>query len=272
MNLRFRGVRGSLPTPQADRLRYGGNTTCLEISSSAIDEPVLIDCGSGARDLGIELMARNRSLRIHVLLTHFHWDHIQGIPYFAPLFAGGMEVVFYACLPLAEIRGSLELQMGSPFFPLPLSEVDAKVEFREIEHGQSFQAGGIDVSCFPLNHPQGGAGYRLESSAATLVHVCDHEHGNAEIDAAVRAAAQGASLLVMDAQYTPEEYVQKAGWGHSTYAHAAEVAHAAGVRRLALFHHDPVHNDVFLDAMEESARRLFAALQMAREGETIELV
>ena len=271
MYVKFRGVRGSLPTPQSNNLRYGGNTTCLEISSRAPDEPVLIDCGTGGRDLGIDLMARDRPLRIHILLTHFHWDHIQGIPYFAPLFDDGMEVVFYANRPVEETRRHLERQMGDPFFPLSLEQVRARAEFRQIERGRRFQVAGLDATCFPLNHPQGAVGYRLESHGAVLAHACDHEHGDLEIDAAVREAANGADLFVMDAQYTPEEYRVKAGWGHSTYAHAAEVATAAQVRRLALFHHDPLHDDSFLDAKLAAAQQLFSEAIMAREGESFDL-
>ena len=270
MNLRFWGVRGSIPTPEPDRLRYGGNTTCLEIGYPDDDEPVLIDCGSGIRAPGIELMRRPVS-RIHILLTHFHWDHIQGLPSFAPLFQAGMEIVFYANRPPDQVRRLLGVLMAEPFFPVPFAEIGSRVDFRQIECGKPFQAGPVKVEAFHLNHPQGAVGFRAESDGQILVHASDHEHGNPEIDAGLIRVAKNANLLVMDAQYTPEEYAKKAGWGHSSYAHAALAAESAGVGQLMLFHHDPNHNDEFLDGMLADAKQLFRSTAMAAEGEPMDI-
>lgn len=268
MNLTFRGVRGSLPTPQADRLRYGGNTTCLEIATPDAGQALLIDCGSGARELGDRLLGGDAHT-VHILFTHFHWDHIQGLPYFAPLFDPRFELVFWANRPEDEIRRSLALQMDNPFFPLPLLDVAARTEFRSIRCAAPFEAAGLRVEAFPLCHPQDAAGYRIEEDGAAIVHASDHECGQAAIDEGIRRAAQGARLLVMDAQYTPEEYAGKIGWGHSSFAHAAEIARDSGVERLALFHHDPAHDDNFLDAMLARAQELFPSALMAREGDTL---
>ncbi|MGA7887222.1 MAG: MBL fold metallo-hydrolase [Acidobacteriaceae bacterium] len=270
MNLRFWGVRGSIPTPQADRLRYGGNTSCLEIGGLDSREVFLIDGGSGIRVLG-EALAQRRVERVHILLTHFHWDHIQGLPYFPPLFRAETEIVFYADRSAREARRLLETQMADPFFPLPFEALPSRAEFHPVVCGQPFQAGPLTVEAFPLHHPQGAVGYRVEAQGSVLVHASDHEHGNPETDAGLVRAARGADLLVMDAQYTPEEYAGKVGWGHSSYAQATEAARAAGVRRLALFHHDPAHNDAFLDGMLAEAKRLFPGAEMAREGETLEI-
>lgn len=269
MELRFRGVRGSVPTPQADRLRYGGNTLCVEVASADPAEPVMIDCGTGARELGQELLQRRGVRRIHLLLTHFHWDHIQGMPYFAPLFEPEMELVVYAHRSEAETRRLLKTQMGDPYFPLPLGEMTARLQFRCVAPGRRFAAGGIDVECFPLHHPQGAAGYRLEQDGVVCIHACDHEGGHAAADAELRRTAREAHLLVMDAQYTPEEYATRRGWGHSTYAQAAEAAQAAGVGQLVLIHHDPGHDDAFLDGMLDGAREIFAPAEMARESESL---
>lgn len=271
MNLRYWGVRGSIPTPQADRLRYGGNTSCLEIGGVESGDVFIIDGGTGIRVLGEELAQRAPVRRVHILLTHFHWDHIQGIPYFPPLFRAETEIVFYANRPASQARSLLQAQMADPFFPLPFEAIPSRAEFREIGTGQPFQAGPLTVEAFLLHHPQGAVGFRVEMRGRVLVHASDHEHGNAEIDAGLVGAARGADLLVMDAQYTPEEYAGKVGWGHSSYAHAAQAAQQAGARRLALFHHDPAHNDAFLDGMLVAAQRLFAAAEMAREGETLEI-
>jgi len=271
MNLRFWGVRGSIPTPESDRLRYGGNTTCLEIGSPGEKEAVIIDCGSGIRALGDELMLRRVS-RIHILLSHFHWDHLQGLPSFAPLFQPGVEIVFYANRKADQVRSLLDILLADPFFPLPFAEVGSQTEFRHIESGKPFQAGSLTVQAFALFHPQGAVGFRLESDGQVLVHASDHEHGNPEIDAGLIRAAQNANLLSIDAQYTPEEYAGKVGWGHSSYAHAAQAARSAGVGRLLLFHHDPTHNDRFLDGMLADAKRLFDSTEMACEGKVLEIV
>jgi phosphoribosyl 1,2-cyclic phosphodiesterase len=267
MNLRFWGVRGSIPTPEPDRLRYGGNTTCLEIGAPGQDEAVLIDCGSGIRVPGAELMLRPVS-RIHILLTHFHWDHIQGLPSFGPLFQSGMEIIFYANRPPDQVRRLLGVLMTEPFFPVPFAEIGSSVDFRQIECGKPFQAGPVSVEAFHLNHPQGAVGFRAKADGQVMVHASDHEHGNPEIDAGIIRAAKNADLLVMDAQYTPEEYSRKAGWGHSSFAHAAEAAENAGVGRLMLFHHDPSHDDEFLDGMLADAKQLFPRTEMAAEGES----
>jgi len=271
MNLRFWGVRGSIPTPESDRLRYGGNTTCLEIGSPGEKEAVIIDCGSGIRALGDELMLRRVS-RIHILLSHFHWDHLQGLPSFAPLFQPGVEIVFYANRKADQVRSLLDILLADPFFPLPFAEVGSQTEFRHIESGKPFQAGSLTVQAFALFHPQGAVGFRLESDGQVLVHASDHEHGNPEIDAGLIRAAQNANLLSIDAQYTPEEYAGKVGWGHSSYAHAAQAARSAGVGRLLLFHHDPTHNDLFLDRMLADAKTLFDSAEMACEGKVLEIV
>jgi phosphoribosyl 1,2-cyclic phosphodiesterase len=265
MNLKFWGVRGSIPTPEADRMRYGGNTTCLEIGTPDSGEPVVIDCGSGIRALGDRFIDRSVK-RIHILLTHYHWDHIQGLPSFAPIFQPGVEVVFYTCRPPAVGSALFSVQMADPFFPVPFSELGSRIEFNQVECGKPFSIGSIKVEGFRLNHPQGATGYRLESEGHVLVHASDHECGVSEIDAGIIRAARGADVLVMDAQYTPAEYESKVGWGHSSYAHATDAAQAAGVRQLLLFHHDPIHDDNFLDQMLADAQKLFAATGMACEG------
>lgn len=270
MKVRFLGVRGSIPTPEPDRLRYGGNTTCLEIATPGSREPVIIDAGSGIRALGDQIMNRS-PLRIHLLLTHFHWDHIQGLPSFAPLFQSGAEIKIYTQRPTLEACLLLAAQMADPFFPVTFDELASQVEFKQVECGKQFAIGSLNIEPFLLNHPQGAVGYRLESEGRVAVHASDHEAGVAEIDAGLVRAARGANLLVMDAQYTPEEYPLKMGWGHSSYAHAADAAQAAGVKQLMLFHHDPAHSDDFLDRMLAEAQQCFGATGMASEGTEFEV-
>ncbi|HTV14953.1 MAG TPA: MBL fold metallo-hydrolase [Terracidiphilus sp.] len=271
MKLRFWGVRGSIPTPHVDRLRYGGNTTCLEIDAGHDEELVLIDCGSGLRALGEELTQRPKIRRVHILMTHFHWDHIQGLPYFPPLFHPDVDMVFYSSHPPDRVRGLLQVQMADPFFPVPFASIPSNAEFRHVEIGRPFSAGVFRADAFTLRHPQGCIGYRLNLDGRILVHASDHEHGDPGVDAGVVRTARNAEMLVMDAQYTPEEYLVKVGWGHSSIAHAAEVAHAADVARLVLFHHDPMHNDAFLDGMLDRARELYPSTDMACENTVFEV-
>jgi phosphoribosyl 1,2-cyclic phosphodiesterase len=271
MNLRFWGVRGSIPTPHADRLRYGGNTTCLEIDALSKEEVVVIDCGTGLRALGEDLAHRPRVRRVHILMTHFHWDHIQGLPYFPPLFQHDIDIVFYSTHPPDRVRGLLQVQMAEPFFPVPFASIPSNADFRQVQCGRPFSAGAFRVDAFPLHHPQGATGFRLDLDGRVLVHASDHEHGDARLDAGIVRVARNADILVMDAQYTPEEYAAKVGWGHSSIADAVQSAQAADVARLILFHHDPAHNDAFLDGMLARARHLFPSTDMACEGKLFEV-
>jgi phosphoribosyl 1,2-cyclic phosphodiesterase len=267
LQLTFWGVRGSTPTPREDCLGFGGNTSCLEVLSQ--DRRFVLDAGSGIRELG-DLLANEPNMCLDVLLTHFHWDHIQGLPFFAPLFKSDAHVAFYSGKEFTAIKETLEGQMARPYFPVPFEAVAARREYHDL-NGQAFAAGEARVHSFPLNHPQGACGYRIEADGAAIVHATDHEHGNARIDRGLRDYACGADVLIYDAQYTPEEYAAKQGWGHSTYLEAASVARDAGVRQLILFHHDPRHNDEFMLGMLQQARQHFENTQLAQEGWTIRL-
>jgi phosphoribosyl 1,2-cyclic phosphodiesterase len=270
MAVKFWGVRGSIPTPLAANMGYGGNTTCLEISVPGT-EPVIIDGGSGMHGLGAELARQyaGQRLSLNVLMTHFHWDHIQGIPFFAPLYSAGNAVTFWSDHAVGRIQETLEGQMMSPYFPVPFNQVPGHRNFGHLTDRQ--RMGELTVRPFPLNHPQGAVGYRLEHGGKAIVHISDHEQGDLNIDRIILEHATGADVLIIDAQYTPEEYEQKRGWGHSTWKSAVETARAANVNELVLFHHDPVHDDVFVDSMVAEARRYFARTRAAREGETISL-
>jgi phosphoribosyl 1,2-cyclic phosphodiesterase len=267
VRLTFFGVRGSIPTPVAANLGFGGNTTCLEIQSGNGDRFV-IDAGSGVRNLGIERIARG-DLDVDLWLTHFHWDHIQGLPFFAPLFVPGARVRFHAPKPASTTRQHLERQFQEPYFP-GLDGIAAVQEFLETEN-KPFKHGGITVHPFELNHPQGACGFRIEAAGAVVVHASDCEHGDPRYDATLRDYAQNADVLIYDAQYTPEDYAAKAGWGHSTWLEATCVARESNVKHLVLFHHDPSRSDAALEAIVESARREFPHTDAAREGWEIRL-
>jgi len=270
MKVRFWGVRGSIPTPEPDRLRYGGNTACLEIVAPGAPEPVIIDGGSGIRALGDEIVNRSAK-RVHIMLTHFHWDHVQGLPSFAPLFIPGVDIVFYTSRPPAVASALFSVQMADPFFPVPFAELGSNIEFIHVEGGKPFTIGSLNIDPFLLNHPQGAIGFRLEHDGRVLVHASDHEAGVAEVDAGLVDISRNADALVIDAQYTPAEYESKIGWGHSSYAHAAELARRAEVKKLLLFHHDPGHDDAFLDQMACDARKLYPVTGMTCEGKVFDV-
>lgn len=273
MLLRFWGVRGSTPTPARENLRYGGNTPCLEVRTPA-GHLFLFDCGTGLRKLGRSLVAEfgRRPIRARVFLTHYHWDHIQGIPFFAPLYNPRNEFRFHCFrLPAASMREALEGQMAHPYFPVDMGVMRANRQFTDIAE-DAIACEDLRLRTRWLNHPQGCLGYRLECRGKVIVYATDNEPGDAKGDANVRMLAQGADALVYDAQYTPEEY-RKAhrGWGHSTWEEGVKIAQQMGVKRLILFHHDPEHNDEFVDDIVRTARRRFKNVDAAREGMVIQL-
>jgi phosphoribosyl 1,2-cyclic phosphodiesterase len=271
MELHFWGVRGSIPTPAPENLGYGGNTTCLELRL-ADGSIVIIDGGTGARNLGLSLLGRFSGQKIDVsfLMTHFHWDHIQGIPFFAPLYSPANHVTFHSSKPPGDTKEILEGQMTNPYFPVRFDLLAAKRDFVHMTD-DAFRDSRLTLHAFPLNHPQGATGFRLESQGAVVVHACDHEHGDPNLDRILRENAQDADVLVYDAQFTPEEYPAKRNWGHSTWLEAIQVARDANVKKLVLAHHDPSHSDDFLRKVLEEARREFENVVMAQEGSSIQL-
>jgi len=272
VSLRFWGVRGSTPTPQVENLTFGGNTSCLEVRA-ATGESLVFDAGSGIRGLGNELMRRaaGNPLDITLFLTHYHWDHIQGLPFFVPLYSAKNRVVFYSGLGSQPVQDVLQGQMSKPYFPIGLDQVAAQREFHRIEPADSVRCQGAKVIPFPLNHPQGASGYRIEAGGAVIVYATDYEHGDAKLDTVLRDYSQGADILICDAQYTPSEYASYRGWGHSTWLNATSVAKDCGAKQLILFHHDPSHDDNFMTALAEEARHVFENTVAAWEGFTAEL-
>jgi ribonuclease BN (tRNA processing enzyme)/CheY-like chemotaxis protein len=285
MRVRFFGTRGSIATPGPHTLRYGGNTSCTEVQSSA-GTLVILDMGTGAAVLGRELMARGEPSGGHILISHTHWDHIQGIPFFAPLFVPGFEWDIYGPRGLHQgLRQTLAGQMQSTYFPVTLEQLGATIRYRELVEGR-LRIGDIEVTCRYLNHPALTLGYRLEADGAALVYACDHEPHSHALATGVgdflgedRRHAEflaGADLVVHDAQYLASEYPQKIGWGHSTIEYACAVARLAKVGPLALTHHDPMRDDAAIDTLVDSLRtegfRLAGPhIVAAAEGHEVEL-
>ncbi|HSQ64117.1 MAG TPA: MBL fold metallo-hydrolase [Polyangiaceae bacterium] len=269
MEIRFWGVRGSIASPGPETARVGGNTSCVEVRCGG--EHIVLDAGTGLRTLGNELMKAKGPVRTTLLLSHFHWDHIQGLPFFVPAYLPTTKLAIVGSSDGRHtLRDKLSRQMTEPHFPVQLDDLSAELSYREVRPAQTFEIGDVRVRVARLNHPGGVYAYRLEHQGRSLVYATDTEH-YACTDPTLLALARGADLLVYDAQYTPDEYRgvrggSKVGWGHSTYVAGADLASAAGVGRLVLFHHDPQRSDEAVGEIEQAARSLFADTVAAREG------
>jgi phosphoribosyl 1,2-cyclic phosphodiesterase len=245
---------------------FGGNTACVEVRHND-DPPIVIDGGTGIRQLGQKL-AGEQARRVDVFLTHFHYDHIQGIPFFAPLYNPGVQVHFHAAVPSARLEELLNSQVRSPYFPVRMPR--AENYYHEITP-EGVQLGKVHVAPIPLRHPDPVTGYRIKTPGGTIVYGSDHEHGLAEFDDGLVRMSKDADFLIYDAHFTPEEYPRFAGWGHSTWLDATKVALAAGARHLALFHHAPDHDDAFMRDVVRQARKYFKKTDAAREGWTVRI-
>lgn len=289
MDVRFWGTRGSLAKPGPTTLRYGGNTSCVEVRC---DDGTLIvlDCGTGAHALGQSLLASAPSPADgHLLITHTHWDHIQGFPFFAPLFVAGNSWDIYAPGTIGnQLERTLAGQMEYDYFPVTLAQLGATIRFHDLGEGP-FSIGGVRVTAQYLNHPALALGYRIESGGASLVYSVDHEPHTPNPAGVVGEPPThvedrrhvdllaGADLVIHDAQYTVDEYPQKTGWGHTPAEWAVDYAVAAHARRLALFHHDPLRTDDALDELVETCRARAGAagseveIFAAAEGQAVHL-
>ncbi len=266
----FWGVRGSIPCPGPDTVRYGGNTPCVAMRAGG--EHLVFDGGTGLRMLGDHLRGRD-DLRLTLFFSHIHWDHIQGFPFFVPAFTPGNRLRIYGpSVESAGIEQHLTEQMRHPNFPVPLVRMGAELSFRDVAGGDELAFGDVRVKAAALNHPGGALGYRVAWRGCTVTYISDTEHPGTGFDANVLELAAEADVCIYDATYTDEEYRQgHVGWGHSTWQEAVRVAQRARVKRLVLFHHDPSHSDAFLDEIGELAGGRFPNTDVAREGLTIQL-
>jgi phosphoribosyl 1,2-cyclic phosphodiesterase len=276
--LSFWGVRGSTPTVDPATWRYGGNTPCLELTAPDGSQFIL-DCGTGLRVLGSRWAAPfsgERSSETHIFVTHYHWDHIQGIPFFAPLYAENNQFQFYSFRSKHLGRDSLkqvfETQMAMPYFPVNMSAMTAKKRFMEVSGGETFTIGENKITARHLNHPQGCLGYRIETPGGTIAYATDNEPGDAKLDSELFELAAGADIFINDAQYTPEQLAAtRKGWGHSSWREGVKVAREAGAKTLVLFHHDPDSTDRIVDGLLRQAREEFDSVFAASEGMAITL-
>jgi phosphoribosyl 1,2-cyclic phosphodiesterase len=268
----FWGVRGSTPTVERSNARYGGNTPCVELLAPD-GTRFILDCGTGLRTLGNRWLAAHsdKPLEAHVFVTHYHWDHIQGIPFFGPLYGPKHKFHFYSFrsnfLGKESLKKVLEAQMAQPYFPVDMSVMSAHRDFSEIADKDTLEISGVKITARALNHPQGCLGFRFETPAGTVVYATDNEPGNPELDRSIRELAQGADIFINDAQYTPEQLsTTRKGWGHSSWLEGVNIAKEAGAKHLILFHHDPDSSDLIIDGLQREARQKFASVWAASEG------
>jgi phosphoribosyl 1,2-cyclic phosphodiesterase len=278
--LRVWGCRGSIPTPGAGTVRYGGNTSCVEVTLA--DGAVLVlDAGTGIRALGSELLERGIR-RFHLLLTHLHLDHLEGLRFFAPIWDERVSVdIWGPPSPVSSLRDCIARSFSPPLFPRELREVPARLSFHDVPD-EPWVLDGVTVSAALIVHPGSTVGYRIETPSSSFAYLPDHEPALAGAISdkppdwiSGASLAQGVDLLVHDAQYFEEEYEQRIGWGHSSVADAVAFADAVAARRLLLFHHEPLHDDASLDRLEARARALAGrngdGPTLASEGMTVEL-
>jgi phosphoribosyl 1,2-cyclic phosphodiesterase len=271
MSVRFWGVRGSIPCPGPGTLRYGGNTSCVEVRCG--DQLLIFDAGTGLRPLGAALMAEGNIADTDIFLSHCHIDHLFGMPFFLPLHAEGYRIRIWAgnLKPASGVEDAVRKMMSHPLFPIEIDIAKSNVEFHDFRAGETLNPRpGITVRTAPLNHPGGATGYRLEFAGRALAYITDTEMANGAVPA-ILALAKDASLVIIDATYSDSELPSHAGWGHSSWQQCIRLANAAGAKTLCLFHHDPDHDDATMDAIAAAAGTERSGTIVAKEGLCIEL-
>lgn len=291
MRFQFRGTRGSLSAPGPNTIRYGGNTTCIEVRSDA-DDLIILDAGTGIRELGLEL-AKSMPVKCHLFVSHTHWDHIQGVPFFIPMFVPGNELIIYGPpdpRTMTGIEAVLAKQMEYPHFPVRVSELQADISYETLSDGQQVDLGFATVSAVLMNHPAMDFGFKVECDGKTLFFTGDHEpfyniydSGDEDYEDYEKIVSErnqgivdfirGVDIFIADSQYTEEEYQLKKGWGHSTFERTLSLAQKAGVGKVYLTHHETTRTDKQIDSifarLQDEWKDSGVDFDMAREGEVI---
>ncbi len=269
--VKFWGVRGSIAVPSPQHVKYGGNTSCLQVFAG--DRQFVLDAGTGIRNLGAEFLRQGIS-DIHLLLTHTHWDHINGFPFFTPAYSPDNKLHIRAghLFGKSTIREVLSNQMDHPMFPVPLEAMQADMTMEDFQAGESFDLyPDVHIRTMPLNHPNNATGYRIEYDGKAICYVTDTEHVPGELDQRILELIEGSEYVIYDATYTEEEFPAKIGWGHSTWNEGIKLCRAANVKQLVMFHHEPDHDDAFMDKLEAEAKAEWPGAIAAREGMLLEV-
>lgn len=274
MKVTFYGTRGSFPVTGKEFSEFGGNTACILLTFEN-GRIAILDAGTGIRKLGNDFQARSIEQydNIFIGLSHTHWDHIQGFPFFQPAYDSKRHFTIAICgkdRQLNSLESIFEAQMQRDYFPVPLAKMGATLTFWQPDTSCYTAPSGVRIIASGHNHPGGAYTYRITEGSTTLVYCTDIEYSG-KIDNNIVSLARNADLLIHDAQYSPDELKEKKGWGHSSWEQAVEVVKTASVKRLALFHHDPEHDDAFLLNMEKECQAGFAGAFFAREGTEIDI-
>ena len=268
LTIRFWGVRGSIPCPGAETIRYGGNTSCVEMRCGR--HVLIFDAGSGLQPLGKELVGMGRPVDVDLFYSHTHLDHILGLPFFAPGYSAGSRIRFWAghLKPAgSDIRSVLKQMMSAPLFPVPIDIFEAKLDFRDFTAGETLTPyTGIKLVTAPLNHPDGATGYRVEFAGKAVAYITDTEHHAGTSDPNVLHLMRGADVAIYDSTYTDEEYARHRHWGHSTWEEGVRLAKEAHCKQLVIFHHDPSHTDAMMDQIAAAAIKAKPGTVVAHEG------
>jgi phosphoribosyl 1,2-cyclic phosphodiesterase len=283
LSVTFWGTRGTIPVPGHGTERYGGNTSCVSIRDSE-GHCVILDAGTGIRELGHSLRGAAAIPRIDLMLSHVHWDHIQGLPFFSPMYSGGQEIHIWGPAPIGiGLAALLERQLEAAVYPVPRAARPATVAIQEIAAGSAVETPGLHIQSFGLSHPGGALGYRAtpRSGGPSVAYLTDNELGPGGAGrvpsgwhAELTRFVSGATVLIHDGMYTPALGVERSGWGHSSALEAVRLAEDAGVKHLVLFHHDPDHDDSQVDgllAVAQGAAPAGLTVSAAREGSTVTL-
>jgi phosphoribosyl 1,2-cyclic phosphodiesterase len=254
VNVTFWGVRGSTPCPCDANRRYGGNTACVSVEAPGLD-PIVFDLGTGLRFFG-EAFPADEAFRGIALVTHLHWDHVQGLPFFVPIHRPGSKLTICGRNGEGSLKSAFDTFMQPPFFPIRAVDLAGEIEFRDVA-STSFEWGRARITVADVPHTGATNGYRVDVDGVSIAYVSDHQQpaDDGAVSESVRALCDGADLVIHDAQYEPHEFAVKADWGHCTVEYAVRVAAEAGAKRLALFHHDPSHGDDVIDRILVDARR-----------------
>lgn len=270
--VKFWGVRGTFPCAYPSHLGYGGNTSCVEVTVG--DRTLILDAGTGLRGLGKHLL-RDNIRHASLLLSHAHWDHINGFPFFEAGYRPDFSLDIFArdltgCNCIGEVLTSC---MEKPLFPVPLTTMRARLGFQNLHAGDQIDlAPGLVIKTGELNHPGGAVGYRIEYGGKVFCYVTDTEHVAGQLDQNILRLIDGADIVAYDSSYTEDEYATRVGWGHSTWNEGVKLAREAGVKQFCLFHHDPDHDDTVMAGIEREAQRAFPGAFAAREGVTLDML